>query len=129
MPIVVWVMIGFFEGLPQELEEAALIDGANLWQAFATSRCRWPGPASWSSAILAFIFSWNNFIFGVVLGRPRDAHAAGRGLQRADLRAARLGPARGRRAGGDRAGADRHHLGAAPDRRRADRGRTEGRLR
>ncbi len=34
VPIVVWVMIGFFEGLPTELEEAALVDGANTWQAF-----------------------------------------------------------------------------------------------
>ena len=34
VPIVVWVMIGFFETLPIELEEAALIDGCNLWQGF-----------------------------------------------------------------------------------------------
>ena len=34
VPIVVWVMIGFFEGLPGELEEAALVDGATIWQAF-----------------------------------------------------------------------------------------------
>ena len=47
MPIIVWVMMGYFESLPQELEDAALIDGATLWQAFATWRCRWPGPASW----------------------------------------------------------------------------------
>src|SRR5580658_1221927 len=34
VPIVVWIMIGFFEGLPAELEEAALVDGATIWQAF-----------------------------------------------------------------------------------------------
>ena len=34
VPIVVWVMMGFFESMPRELEEAALIDGASLWQAF-----------------------------------------------------------------------------------------------
>ena len=34
VPIVVWVMISFFEGLPSELEEAALVDGATIWQAF-----------------------------------------------------------------------------------------------
>ena len=34
VPIVVWIMIGFFEGLPGELEEAALVDGATIWQAF-----------------------------------------------------------------------------------------------
>ena len=37
-------------------------------RASATSRSRWPSPASWWAAILAFIFSWNNFIFSVVLG-------------------------------------------------------------
>jgi multiple sugar transport system permease protein len=34
VPIAVWVMIGFFESLPAELEEAALVDGATIWQAF-----------------------------------------------------------------------------------------------
>ena len=47
VPIVVWIMIGYFEGLPVELEEAALVDGATIWQAFCTSRCRWRGRASW----------------------------------------------------------------------------------
>jgi multiple sugar transport system permease protein len=67
VPIVVWVMIGFFEGLPNELEEAALVDGATIWQAFrhiALPLCR---PGVVVATILAFIFSWNNFIFGVVL--------------------------------------------------------------
>jgi len=67
VPIVVWVMIGFFEGLPGELEEAALMDGANIWQAFVHVAMPLARPGITVAMILAFIFSWNNFIFGVVL--------------------------------------------------------------
>jgi multiple sugar transport system permease protein len=67
VPIVVWIMIGFFEGLPTELEEAALVDGANIWQAFRYVAMPLARPGITVAMILAFIFSWNNFIFGVVL--------------------------------------------------------------
>jgi len=68
VPIVVWVMISFFEGLPGELEEAALVDGATLWQAFRHVALPLARPGITVATILAFIFSWNNFIFSVVLG-------------------------------------------------------------
>ncbi len=67
VPIVVWVMIGFFEGLPPDLEEAALVDGATIWQAFRYIAMPLARPGIVVAMILAFIFSWNNFIFGVVL--------------------------------------------------------------
>ena len=67
VPIVVWIMIGFFEGLPPELEEAALVDGATIWQAFRHVALPLARPGITVSTILAFIFSWNNFIFGIVL--------------------------------------------------------------
>ncbi|HYZ21004.1 MAG TPA: carbohydrate ABC transporter permease [Rhodopila sp.] len=67
VPIVVWIMIGFFEGLPNELEEAALVDGATIWQAFRHVAMPLARPGITVAMILAFIFSWNNFTFGVVL--------------------------------------------------------------
>jgi multiple sugar transport system permease protein len=67
VPIVVWIMIGFFEGLPAELEEAALVDGATIWQAFRHIAMPLARPGITVAMILAFIVSWNNFIFGVVL--------------------------------------------------------------
>ena len=67
VPIVVWVMIGFFETLQPDLEEAALIDGCTLWQSFRHIALPLSRPGIVVAAILAFIFSWNNFIFGVVL--------------------------------------------------------------
>ncbi len=67
VPIVVWVMIAFFEGLPVELEEAALVDGAGSWQAFRYVALPLARPGITVATILSFIFSWNNFLFGVVL--------------------------------------------------------------
>jgi multiple sugar transport system permease protein len=67
VPIVVWVMLGFFESMPRELEEAALIDGAGLWQAFRLVALPLARPGIVVAGILSFIFSWNNFVFGVVL--------------------------------------------------------------
>jgi multiple sugar transport system permease protein len=67
VPIFVYIMIGFFEGLPGELEEAALVDGASIWQAFRHVALPLARPGITVATILSFIFSWNNFIFGVVL--------------------------------------------------------------
>jgi multiple sugar transport system permease protein len=66
LPIVTWIMIGFFETLPQELEEAARIDGATIWQAFYYVALPLSRPGIVVGAILSFIYSWNNFIFGAV---------------------------------------------------------------
>jgi multiple sugar transport system permease protein len=68
IPIIVWVMIGYFEGIPQELEDAAYVDGATLWQSFLHIAVPLAKPGMMVGAILAFIFSWNNFVFSVVLG-------------------------------------------------------------
>lgn len=67
VPIVVWIMIGYFEGLPVALEESALVDGATIWQAFRYVAVPLARPGIMVATILSFIFSWNNFIFGVVL--------------------------------------------------------------
>jgi len=67
VPIIVWVMMGYFESLPQELDDAALVDGATLWQSFRLVALPLARPGIVVGAILSFIFSWNNFIFAVVL--------------------------------------------------------------
>jgi multiple sugar transport system permease protein len=68
IPIIVWIMIGYFENIPRELEDAALVDGATPWQGFRYIAVPLARPGIVVGAILAFIFSWNNFIFSVVLG-------------------------------------------------------------
>ena len=67
VPIVIWIMIGYFETTPLELEEAAMIDGANRWQIFYKVALPIAKPGIVVSFILSIIFSWNNFVFGVVL--------------------------------------------------------------
>ena len=67
VPIVIWIMIGYFETTPIELEEAAMIDGAGRLDVFLKVTLPIARPGIVVSAILAVIFSWNNFVFGVVL--------------------------------------------------------------
>jgi multiple sugar transport system permease protein len=67
VPIVVYVMAGYFETLPRELEEAALIDGGSVWTTFRYVALPLARPGIVVGTILAFIFSWNNFVFGAVL--------------------------------------------------------------
>jgi multiple sugar transport system permease protein len=67
VPIVIWIMIGYFETTPIELEEAALIDGATRWQVFRHVAFPIAKPGVTVAFILAVIFSWNNFVFGIVL--------------------------------------------------------------
>ena len=67
VPIVIWIMIGYFETTPLELEEAARIDGATQWQIFRHVAMPIAKPGIAVAFILAVIFSWNNFVFGIVL--------------------------------------------------------------
>jgi multiple sugar transport system permease protein len=67
VPIVIWIMIGYFETTPMELEEAAFIDGATRWQVFCHVALPIARPGIAVAVILAVIFSWNNFVFGIVL--------------------------------------------------------------
>ena len=67
LPLIIWVMIGFFEDVPQELEHAALIDGCSYYSAFWRIALPLVRPGIVAAAILSFIFSWNNFLFSVIL--------------------------------------------------------------
>ena len=67
MPFVVWVMVPFFEGLPKEIEESALIDGATIYGTFIRIVLPLSVPAILTATIMSFIFSWNNFMFSLVL--------------------------------------------------------------
>jgi multiple sugar transport system permease protein len=67
IPVVIWIMTSFFESLPVELEEASRIDGADRWQVFRLIALPLARPGIMVALILAVIFSWNNFVFGIVL--------------------------------------------------------------
>lgn len=67
LPFIAWVMIPFFESLPHELEESARIDGATHFGAFFRIALPLAVPGIITASIMAFIFSWNNFMFSLVL--------------------------------------------------------------
>ena len=67
LPMTIWLMIGFFEDIPKDLDEAALIDGCSHVQAFMKISLPLTKPGIAASAILSFIFSWNNFLFSLIL--------------------------------------------------------------
>jgi multiple sugar transport system permease protein len=67
LPLVLWVMIGFFEDVPGELIEAARIDGCSNFSAFVRVALPLVKPGIVATAILAFIFSWNNFLFSLII--------------------------------------------------------------
>jgi len=66
VPFCTWLLIGFFKALPKELEEAALIDGANRMKAFAKVLLPLATPGIVASAIFAFTLSWNEFLYALV---------------------------------------------------------------
>lgn len=69
LPFAVWMMRGFFMEIPYELEEAGFIDGCSKWQAFTRISLPLTAPAIAITALFCFIYSWNDFLFALVLTR------------------------------------------------------------
>ncbi len=67
LPFAVLIMRDFFADFPKELEEAALVDGANHWQVFWRVALPVAGPALVATIIICFAFAWNEFLFASVL--------------------------------------------------------------
>jgi len=71
LPLVIWVLVSFFEEAPRELEEAALIDGCSLIGVFRRIALPLARPGIVAGGILGLIASWNNFIFSLILAGDR----------------------------------------------------------
>ncbi|HER23814.1 MAG TPA: carbohydrate ABC transporter permease [Candidatus Atribacteria bacterium] len=71
LPMIIWLMIAFFEGVPIELEEAALIDGCVRSETFLRVALPLSKNGIITSAIISFIFSWNQFLFSLILSGPK----------------------------------------------------------
>ncbi len=63
LPLTVWLLVAFFRELPFDLEEAAKVDGASTLQAFWQVIVPLSAPGVFTTAILTFIFAWNEFLF------------------------------------------------------------------
>jgi len=71
LPVIVWIMSSYFEGVPMELEESAMVDGATRQRAFMSIILPLSGPGIVTATTLSFIFSWNNFMFSQVLSMEK----------------------------------------------------------
>ncbi|GAA0931839.1 carbohydrate ABC transporter permease [Pseudonocardia zijingensis] len=67
VPLITWIMIGFFEGLPVELEEAGRVDGLSAFGAFLRISLPLATAGTATACVLATVFSWNNFVFALIL--------------------------------------------------------------
>ncbi len=67
IPFAVWLMIGFIRDVPKEIEEAALIDGCSRLQALLRVILPIIVPGLAVVALFAFITTWNEFLFAVIL--------------------------------------------------------------
>jgi len=63
LPLTIWLLVAFFRELPVDLEEAAKVDGATTIQAFQKVIVPLAAPGVFTTAILTFIFAWNEFLF------------------------------------------------------------------
>jgi multiple sugar transport system permease protein len=67
VPLAIWMMIGFFEDVPEDLEESAMIDGCTRIQALWRVSIPIVTPGLAATAILGFLYCWNEFLYAVIL--------------------------------------------------------------
>ena len=67
LPFIIWVMVPFFEAIPVDMSEAARVDGCSVTQTFLKIILPVSVPGIVTASILSFIFSWNNFMFSIIL--------------------------------------------------------------
>lgn len=71
LPFSTWLMIGFFDEVPAELEEAAMVDGCSRLAALVRVTLPLAAPGLVVAAIFAFLVSWNEFLFALILSGIR----------------------------------------------------------
>lgn len=69
LPLVIWFMLTFFKDVPEEVEESAKMDGASEWQIFYRIILPLVLPGIAAVAMLAFMYSWNEYTYSIILTR------------------------------------------------------------
>jgi len=75
LALVIWMMQSFFDAVPRALEEAAWIDGCGIWKGFLLIALPLTAPGLSATAVLCFIFSWNDFFYALILTRTKSTTA------------------------------------------------------
>jgi len=71
MPMVIWILMSYFEDVSIELEQASRVDGFSLLRTFWRIILPLAKPGIAAASLLAFIYAWNNFIFALILGSSK----------------------------------------------------------
>lgn len=82
LPLAIWLLKGFYDNIPTELEYAARIDGASRFQAFIRIIMPLSTPGIIATAIYAFIIAWNEYVYALTFLSSRDLLTLPVGLQR-----------------------------------------------
>ncbi|QPM69111.1 carbohydrate ABC transporter permease [Atribacter laminatus] len=69
LPLIIWILKAFFDEVPQALEECAVLEGCSTFQVFRKISLPLISEATVAAAILSWIFSWNEFLFAMILTR------------------------------------------------------------
>jgi len=69
LPYVIWMMRGYIEDIPLELEESAMVDGWTRWQVLWRVVFPMARTGLFATAVFTFVFAWNDFLFALVLTR------------------------------------------------------------
>ena len=69
LPYVIWMMRGYIQDIPLELEESALVDGCTRWGVFRKVVLPMARSGIFATAVFTFVFAWNEFLFALVLAR------------------------------------------------------------
>jgi trehalose/maltose transport system permease protein len=72
LPFVTWVLTTFMRQMPRELEQAAIVDGANDWHVLTRIFLPIMGPSLSAAGLLAFILAWNEFMFALTFTLSTD---------------------------------------------------------
>jgi len=72
IPFIIWILIGFFQGIPRELDESAMVDGCNRFTAFIRVILPISLPGVLSAGVFSFVLSWNEFLFALILTGKRS---------------------------------------------------------
>jgi multiple sugar transport system permease protein len=80
LPVAIWLMIGFIQDLPREIEESAQVDGAGTLRTLIQIVTPLIGPGLGASAVITFLFTWNDLLLALTLTSSKDAETLPVGL-------------------------------------------------
>jgi multiple sugar transport system permease protein len=82
LPLSIWLLKGFYDNIPVQLEQAARIDGATRFQAFLLVVMPLSSPGIIATAIYSFIVAWNEYVYALTFLNDQDKLTLPVGLQR-----------------------------------------------